>query len=177
MEGYFLQPERKKWHWNNISCHLPGNAFEEAISYGNQEARINLVATLLELNEMEQLYQSLDQFAAIDSFFVSLKKDIQTMESGTDLSEEMTQSYVYYHYASLDKETIGQILKKADQLYIEGLWMKIYKEKLIEDPASSEDYVKLFNPYLNDEQWDLQLATFRSNPGENAGLYHIQETD
>ena len=138
---------------------LARQCFEEAISYGNQEARINLVATLLELNEMEHLYQSLDQFAVIDSFFVSLKKDIQTMESGTDLSEEMTQSYVYYHYASLDKETIGQILKKADQLYIEGLWMKIYKEKLIEDPASSEDYVKLFNPYLNDEEWDLQLAT------------------
>ncbi|MEQ8881638.1 MAG: hypothetical protein RLQ12_18480 [Cyclobacteriaceae bacterium] len=144
---------------------LAKESFEQAISYGNQEARINLIATLLELNQLEEVYYRLDQFAAIDSFFVSLKADIETMQTGSDLSEEMTQSYVYYNYESLDTETVGKILSKADQRFIEGLWMKIYQEKLIGNPASSDEYVKLFSPYMAGEHWDLQLATLELTRG------------
>ncbi|MBV6643495.1 MAG: hypothetical protein KI791_22430 [Cyclobacteriaceae bacterium] len=158
---------------------LARESFAQAISYGNQEARINLIATLLEQNEMEEVYRSLDRFSAIDSFFVSLKKDIRTMESGTDLSEEMSQSYAYYHYASLNPETIGQILKKANQLFIEGLWMKIYQETLIEDPSLSNEYAKLFSPYMDGKDWDLQLAALdliRGNMPDSATFKKLKAT-
>ncbi len=137
---------------------LAKRSFMEAIYYGNQEARINLIATLLELKELEEAYSYLDQFSDLDSFFVSLKDNVETMVAGTNLSEEMTLSYVYYNYDELDLETINQVLQTADPLYIDGLWMKILEEKLMEQPSISEEYVKLFTPYMDGERWNLQLA-------------------
>ncbi len=133
-------------------------SFQQAISYGNQEARVNLIATLLEQDNMDETYSLLDRFALIDTFYVSLKEDIRTMVSGQDLTEEMTKSYVYYHYDQLDPETIGQILSSADRRYIEGFWMKIFKEKLLENSESSQAYISLFDPYMDGESWETQLA-------------------
>ncbi len=134
-------------------------SFEQAITYGNQEAKINLIATLLEQNEMDEVYKSLDQFSVIDSFYVALKKDIQTMERGTDLSEEMTKSFVYYNYETLTTEAIRKTLEKADRLYIEGLWMKIYWEKLMENSSSRSQYIDLFTPHMSGDDWEIQLAS------------------
>ncbi|XOV93055.1 MAG: tetratricopeptide repeat protein [Bacteroidota bacterium] len=153
-------------------------SFEEALSYGNEEARINLIATLLELEEIDEAYRYLDQFASIDSFYVNLKADIERLVSGQNLSEEMTKSYVYYNYDQLGKEVVSKILASAEKLYIEGLWMKIYKEQLLDNPDMADGYISLFEPYLKGKTWDLQLATLdfiQGNSTDSTTFYQLKD--
>ncbi len=134
-------------------------AFEKALTYHNQEAQLNIIATLLEMGELETALQRVNEFAQFDDFFIGLRLDIEKLISGKDLSDEMAQSYAYYHYNDLELADLKSILRGSDTLYVQGLWTKIYKENLLENPSSSQELVSLFDPYMEGEEWQLQLST------------------